>query len=186
VAAISKIFGRWKWIDLPDWSFDQGMKLAQMCEADVNKWDGTPLSVKQPSSEMRRQYDSLEKPAAKAILQCLLLLRDYGLYSITRSALKSVCATDIFNLGPSEFEASLSMVNRFGFLKTGALFVEAYGPYLDAVHDWAPNAPRDYLTLRDLLVTERRISELMTIAVRDGTAKRNSMRPNGFVGNVST
>lgn len=166
VSAISKIFGRWKWIDLPDWHYDQGERLAQKCGAELYKWDGTPLSVKQPSSEMRSKYDDLvlEKPAATSILRCLFLFREHGLFSVPRKLLKNACATEVFNVNPSEFESALTIINRFGFLKTGTQFIEAYGPYLDTIQDWSPNAIDDYLVIRDLLVSERRIPELITIA----------------------
>ena len=166
VDAISKIFGRWRWIDLPDWPVDQGWKLAQKCRAGIDKWDGTPLSVKQPSSEMGHKYSSLENTAAKAILRCLVLLRNYGLESVNRTLLRSICATEIFNVDTSQFEAAVTTINRLGFLNTAAQFVEAYGPYLDTIRDWAPDEQRDYFVLRDLLVAERNISELITIAAR--------------------
>jgi Flp pilus assembly protein TadD len=165
VAVVSKIFTKWKWIDLPDWQLDQGRKLAQLCGVGIERWDGTPLSVKQPSTEMRIKYDRLrDTPSARAILHCIRFLRLCGVSSIPRAVLKSVCATQIFNVTSSDFEAGLIQINRAGFFKTGTLFVEVYDPYIEAVYDWVPNPENDYVVLRDVLVKEGRLPELMTIA----------------------
>jgi len=166
VNAISKIFGRWKWIDLPDWNYDQGERLAQKCGGRMDQWDGTPLSVKQPSSEMRAKYDllALDKHAAASILRCLLFFREHGLSSVPRSLLKGACATRIFNVELAEFESSLAIINRFGFLKIGTQFIEAYGPYLETIEDWVADTDDNYQVIRDLMIKERRVPELMAMA----------------------
>jgi tetratricopeptide (TPR) repeat protein len=167
VQSISKIFGRWKWIDLADWSYAQGNMLAQKCGTGLDKWDGTPLSVKQPSSEMQNNYKALKSGSqAKAVIRCLALLKNYGIDPVPRSFLETLCASAIFNIPLSQFEAALSTVNGIGFLKSAGQFVAAYGPYLDTVDDWSPDAPRNYAVLRDLLVAERRLDEMIDVAAR--------------------
>jgi tetratricopeptide (TPR) repeat protein len=155
-----KLFGRWKWVTLSDWTLEEARKLAVKSGAGLEAWDGTPLSVKQPSLEMEQKYKQFLSPNSKALIRSIKLLSEFGIKPCARSLLRAV-SSDFLNLPEQNFESALDDVNRHGFLKTVKPFIEAYAPYLDVIGDWQPQKKRDGAQLRAVLIRECRLPELV-------------------------
>ena len=154
-----KVLSRWKVILLQDWTEERGQELAKKTNVDMENWDQTPLSVKQPSAEMMAKYKSASAKE-RSILQALKLLRSCGLKDATRVLLREIYLSHCFNGVAEEFEAALSTVNKLGFLKKASDKVEAYDPYLDRIEDWSPQNS-DYTAVRNVLVEHKRVPELV-------------------------
>lgn len=131
----SKLLQRWRYVELKDWPEEKGLELAQRTHRDMAAWDGTPLSVKQPSVAMAAKY-RLATIEQKAILRSLKFLRAFGIKPVARQLLRQVVVSAIFNCRDNEFERELEAVASHGFLKRSTDVVEAYDPYLDTIADW--------------------------------------------------
>lgn len=163
----SKLLARWKYFELPDWTEQEGKKLAQLAHVDMQTWeqtwDGTPLSVKQPSPEMKLKYDGASRKEQN-LLQALKLARTHGIKPIAVQLLSQLCLRR-FNMSLDTFRTAMTAVAKKGFLKQRHDSIEAYDPYLDVI-EIVGGRSADYAVLRDLLIEQKMVDELMLVGAR--------------------
>jgi hypothetical protein len=88
----SPVLGRWREIEMPDWTYDTGSKLARELGVDPQTWDGTPLSVIRPSSLMADRYRKAPLEEKKA-LRMLKLCFENGLFCSPSAVPKPAAST---------------------------------------------------------------------------------------------
>lgn len=160
----TKIFGRWEPIVLPDWTREQAEALACVQGRDLSGWDGTPLSIKQPTREMLSRYETAPHET-KCVLRAFKMLRHFGIKPVERELARVVYQSEIFPAVTQSFDAVLDTVEGLGFLKSSDLLIEVYDPYLDNVQDWS-FSPGDSLHLREILFESSRVNELLAMGAR--------------------
>jgi len=164
--SISKLLARWRWIRLADWPQRQAKNLADRTGVGLERWDGTPLSVKQPSPEMEHRYLEFLSSESRSLLRALKMLTTYGVRPVDGSLLRDLCASNVFNVPRERFDSSLWDVRTKGFLKAATHYVEAYAPYLDSIARQTADLDSDYLVLRDVLIKGKKVEELILVAAQ--------------------
>lgn len=155
---VTKLIGRIREVNLPDWSEEQRKALAAQTGTDKASWDGTPLSAKQPSQEMALKYRSLQR-TGKSVLQCMRFLEDSGL-SYCTSSLLCDC---LKSLNPErDVVRDIEEVTGLGFFKRSGMIYEVYRPYLDCVLEYDVKAISE-VVLPALLKPGRR-TEFLRVA----------------------
>jgi tetratricopeptide (TPR) repeat protein len=134
VAREPKYFTRFRTIALPDWTEFQGDKLASLTGISREHWDGTPLSLKQPSDAQYQIYLRLSE-IEKTILTCSKTCDYYGLHYCDKRLLFEIVQKVRQGTAPGEFTAAISAIERVGFLKRADDAVQVYSPYLLFVKD---------------------------------------------------
>lgn len=133
LAMIPKLFGRWRVVELDDWPVTQAQALAQLTGSSLASWDGTPLSVKQPSSEMRVRYEQAS-PEKQQILGLIKTLHAYGVRPIRLPLLERLTSlTPELAAAVTPIRELAEALKRSGFLKRDETTIEAYEPYLESV-----------------------------------------------------
>jgi len=159
-----QLLGKWKEFSLPDWDEKQGKILADRTKVGMSQWDGTPLSVKQPSNMMALEYETAQ-PSAKAILRSLKILREYGIKPCSMVVLREVYESKLFDNPPKSFEHNFNYIYKKGFLKNYPDPIMAYDPYLDSMIDWT-HGYTEYRTLVNMLSNNERLEELLAVGAK--------------------
>ena len=158
----SKFYSKLKWIELSDWKREEGKKMSRITGISMENFDGTPLSVIQPSRRMVATYSRLG-PEAKSVLRAVKFLNETGVKQCERNLVKILCASPIFSLSRKEFDAALEEVRGADFLKRDPDHLAVYDAFLAVIEGWAPDPRHDEKYLLDLLVKEQRVDELAAI-----------------------
>lgn len=126
---VLKLFSRLREIPLPDWTEDQRLELANRTGVNESEWDGTPLSAKMPSTEMRQRYLRLDDEG-KQVIQIFKRLDRIGMNFGKETFLADVFA----GLDPiPDLGKSLKILKGLGFFKRSEDEYEVYKPYLEFV-----------------------------------------------------
>jgi tetratricopeptide (TPR) repeat protein len=142
-----ELLGRWRQIELPDWPFDSGQSLARQLNTDPTYWDGTPLSVIQPSQLMAARYRSAPAGQRKA-LRTLKLCFESGLYFVPRDLFIQLCATDASGVDPGAPVAddTLQELYDLGWLAPPSEYVQSFPALVPLLDDWSTSdASRELL-----------------------------------------
>jgi tetratricopeptide (TPR) repeat protein len=147
-----RILGRWRHVEVHDWSDKEGTDLAAKLGTNLSAWDGTPLSVIQPSPLMSARYR--QAPAAeKRGLRALKLCADCGLVFVPRNLFVQIYK--LKELGQPFEEENIEVVVESlyekGFLKPDRGFIQSYPGYLGMISEWVVTQPMRN-GLRDALV----------------------------------
>jgi len=134
VAGDTKYFARFKTIFLDDWTDQQRDELAARTGISLSHWDGTPLSLKQPSDAQRQVYLHLPQNE-KLILACAKTCDAYGLHYCDTNLLLRVAERIRSSFSKELFAEAITKINRAGFLKRADDAVQVYSPYLSFVED---------------------------------------------------
>jgi tetratricopeptide (TPR) repeat protein len=160
IESATKLLSRLKVIDLPDWSNDQRDALLTRTRVAPERWDGTPLSAKQPSSEMRGIYATLAPPE-RWVLDVAKTLDGEGLHFCNRLLLIQVIAR-CHNASEEALADVVTKVRRYGFFKRDNDFLQVYSPYLDFITPLHSDLARP--VLRQLLLEKEYHREALAVA----------------------
>jgi tetratricopeptide (TPR) repeat protein len=156
----TKLLSRLKIFRLPDWSEEQRDRLAVYTQVPAEKWDGTPLSAKQPSEEMKAVFEALP-PLERSILGIVKALDKAGLHYCHRDIIYLIAeATE--KATKVDCKHALETISRRGFLKRNDEYAQVYGPYLEMV---SAEAETNYLShLREVLIASKFYREMYIVA----------------------
>ncbi len=137
LASSPHLLGRWRLLELPDWEYANGKRLAQQLGVDFSTWDGTPLSLIQPSGLMAERYRQLPAAQRKA-LRAMKVCFDCELYFVPRQLLSDICTMDVTGIGPEVVvnDSVVSSLSEGGWLAPLPDPVQSYPGLLAAVKDW--------------------------------------------------
>jgi tetratricopeptide (TPR) repeat protein len=133
-----KLLGRWRNIDISDWALEQGSKLAKIVGGDLSSWDGTPLSIIQPSALMAERYRT-STPQEKRAMRGLKLCAHFGFSFVPRDLFFQVCELPNLDVGVDDaVDASvIQSLHDKGFLSGAIDWIQAYPAYLGFVKEWS-------------------------------------------------
>ena len=131
------LLGRWRNIDIPDWPLQRGSELARVLGADLSSWDGTPLSVIQPSTLMAERYRT-STPHEKRALRGLKLCAHFRISFVPRQLFFQVCTLPDLDVGASDAVDApvIQSLHDKGFLSGAGDLIQAYATYLTLIADW--------------------------------------------------
>jgi tetratricopeptide (TPR) repeat protein len=129
MASGSKLFSRFRSFDLEDWSNNQRDQLVALTGVSIEQWDGTPLSAKQPSDELRQIYKQLPD-IERYILRMAKCADAFGLHYCPRDVLLAATQNAWPVVDPGQFSAAIDVINGHGFLKLADDKIQIYAPYL--------------------------------------------------------
>lgn len=141
LAQSSPLLGRWHQIEIPVWTDDMGSKLAKELGADLQTWDGTPLSVIRPSSLMTEWYRQAPLQQQKA-LRMLKLCFENGLFFFPSQLLFSLCNTAASGID-SECRVNQLVVNELfekGWLVQSTEPIQSFPGIVSYITDWTATA----------------------------------------------
>ncbi|MEO7029235.1 MAG: tetratricopeptide repeat protein [Acidobacteriaceae bacterium] len=132
-----RILGRWRQVEIHDWSDREGADLATKLGTDLSAWDGTPLSVIQPSPLMTVRYRQA-RPAEKRALHALKLCGDCGLVFVPRDLFVQIYKLKQLGqlLEEENSESVIESLYHKGFLKPDRDFIQSYPGYFGMISDW--------------------------------------------------
>jgi len=114
-----------------------GAHLAAVLGTDLTLWDGTPLSLIQPSSLIAEKYRQATDPEKNA-LRALKLCASCGLAFVPRPLLIEVSKLQGFGVHPDVIveEPIIQSLYEKGFLMRASDWIQVYPPYLQMITDW--------------------------------------------------
>lgn len=129
----TRAFSRFSLVLLEDWNTEQRDALLSETGVDPAFWDGTPLSGKQPSSEMEhRAYRNLPYLPIQ-VLACAKVCNAHGLQYVRKELLRALVKSLTPQADESMVAISFEAIERAGFLKQSDEAIQVYSPYYDFI-----------------------------------------------------
>jgi hypothetical protein len=120
----TKILSFFTRIQLSDWPVDRGRRLAAEVGKPMDFWDGTPLSIVQPSHRMFLLY-RVAPYEQQSLLRELKFLSEYRLKNVQREVVRNLYEAGIFGSDVA-FDTAVTELCNKGFLKLGSDLISAY------------------------------------------------------------
>jgi tetratricopeptide (TPR) repeat protein len=157
----AKANSHFKQVRLPDWPLTRGQLLSRSSGLPMDAWDGTPLSVKQPSPRMELLYKQATEEE-KSLFRELSYLWSLRIKFATRKTTFDLYSTGLFGSN-TNFDAAISLLYDKGFLRSATNPIIPYEAYLSVISDWHPQ-DGTYDSVVGILASEAMISDLLAIA----------------------
>jgi tetratricopeptide (TPR) repeat protein len=166
IASHEYLLDRWCHIEIRDWSDEEGAKLAKRLGRNLGEmpWDGTPLSIIQPSSLMSACYHQATPPEKK-MFRLLKLFITMGFSFIPCRLLLETSKESAFSPETDEVVAdcALEKLKRSGFLKRADVQVVPYLRYVEVIDDWEVE-PWMFSTLKNVFASGKWIDQLLILS----------------------
>lgn len=157
----AKAISHFKQIRLPDWPLERGQLLSERSGVPMSAWDGTPLSVKQPSPRMELLYRQATDEE-KSVFRELSFLWNLRIKFVARKVAFDLYSTGLFGSNRN-FDVAVSGLHDKGFLRSAADPITPYEAYLPVITDWRPREGT-YASVVELLTNGANVPELLAIA----------------------
>jgi tetratricopeptide (TPR) repeat protein len=160
------LLDRWCHIEIRDWSNEEGAKLAKRLGRNLDEmpWDGTPLSIIQPSSLMAACYYQAAPPEKK-MLRLLKLFITVGFSYVPRRLLLETSKEEAFSPETDEViaECAIEKLKHSGFLNRADVQIVPYHRYVEIIDDWEVE-PWMFSTLKNVFVSGKWTDQLLVLS----------------------
>jgi len=164
VASCEYLLDRWCHIEIGDWSDEKGARLAKRLNTNMDAWDGTPLSIIQPSPLMAACYHQAAPPEKK-MLRLLKLFVATGFSFVPRRLFLEAATEKAFapEMDQAAAECAIERLRRNGFVSRADVQIVPYPRYVEIIDDWEIE-PWMLAALKNVIVRGKWTNQLLILA----------------------